>query len=142
MAECVMTLVPSGESRVFPHGTLIADALLDMGVAFDTPCGGKGTCSKCRVRISDFLVEQNNGQAPVLDSPVWAFACQNRMTNDLTVYVPPEIPVDVLTIPRLLNDHTYSIAVDIGTTSVRMSLVDTATKRSFEIASFLNPQRK
>jgi uncharacterized 2Fe-2S/4Fe-4S cluster protein (DUF4445 family) len=142
MAECVMTLAPSGESRVFPQGTLIADALFDMGVAFDTPCGGKGTCSKCRVRISDFLEEQNSRQSPALDSPVWVLACQNRMTNDLTVYVPPEIPVDVLTIPHLLNDHTYSIAVDIGTTSVRMSLVDTATKRSFEIASFLNPQRR
>jgi len=142
MVECVMTLATSGESRVFPHGTLIADALFDMGVAFDTPCGGKGTCSKCRIRISDFLVEQNSGQSPALDSPVWVLACKTRMKSDLTVYVPPKIPVDVLTIPHLLNDHTYSIAVDIGMTSVRMSLVDTATKRSFEIASFLNPQRK
>lgn len=137
-----MTLAPSGESRVFPQGTLIADALLDMGVAFDTPCGGKGTCSKCRIRISDFLVEQNRGQSPASDSSVWVLACQSRMMNDLTVYVSPEIPVDVLTIPRLLNDHNYSIAVDIGTTSVRLSLVDTATKESFEIASFLNPQRR
>jgi uncharacterized 2Fe-2S/4Fe-4S cluster protein (DUF4445 family) len=137
-----MTLAPSGESRVFPQGTLIADALLDMGIAFDTPCGGKGTCRKCRVWISDLLVKQNSGQAPAIDSPVWALACKTRMMSDLTVYVTPEIPVDVLTIPCLLNDHTYSIAVDIGTTSVRMSLVDTLTKGSFEVASFLNPQRR
>lgn len=142
MAECVMTLAPSGESRIFPHGTLVADALLDMGVAFDTPCGGKGTCRKCRVWISDLPVKQNSGQASAIDSPVWALACKTRMTSDLTVYVTPEIPVDVLTIPCLLNDHTYSIAVDIGTTSVRMSLVDTSTKGSFEFASFLNPQRR
>lgn len=40
MTECVMTLAPSGESRVFPQRTLIADALLDMGDVFDTPCDG------------------------------------------------------------------------------------------------------
>lgn len=137
-----MTLTPSGDSRVFPHGTLIADALLDMDVVFDTPCGGMGTCRKCRVLVSGLVVEQNSGQANTLESPSWVLACRQQINNDLTVYVPPEIPVDIPPVPCLLNDHPFSVAVDIGTTMVRMSLVDMATNGSFEIASFLNPQRR
>jgi len=36
----------------------------------------------------------------------------------------------------------FSIAVDIGTTSVKISIVDHSSNRSYKLDDFLNPQRK
>jgi len=130
MVKCVMNLEPSGESRVFPHGTLLADALFDMGVAFDFPCGGKGTCGKCGIQIA----------GPTFDSPIRVLACRHRISSDLQVYAPPLDMIGLSPHPQVQSEHAFSLAVDIGTTTVRMSLVDAITKESFEIASFLNPQ--
>jgi len=132
MCECIITLAPSGESRTFLHGTLLADALFDMGVVIDTPCGGKGTCGKCGVRIA----------GPTFDSPVRVLTCGHRISGDLMVYVPPLDSIVVSPPPLVESEHVFGVAVDIGTTTVRISLVDTITKKSFEITSFLNPQRR
>ncbi|HPP81641.1 MAG TPA: 2Fe-2S iron-sulfur cluster-binding protein, partial [Deltaproteobacteria bacterium] len=53
MREYTVTLVPSGRSRPFPEGTILSDALVDMGVPLRTPCGGRGLCRRCRVRLGD-----------------------------------------------------------------------------------------
>ena len=47
-----ITVVP--ENRVVPceEGTTLLNALLDAGMFVDNPCNGKGTCGKCRVRIT------------------------------------------------------------------------------------------
>jgi uncharacterized 2Fe-2S/4Fe-4S cluster protein (DUF4445 family) len=106
----------------------LTEALLDMGIALKTPCGGKGICNKCKV-----IVEGES--AAVL-------ACRTRITRDLTVHAEQrEIDRDIH-IPHVRPDDHISVAVDIGTTSVRISLVDTSRKASFEIASFLNPQQR
>lgn len=123
-----VTLLPSGRRQPFPPGTILADALLDMGVAVKTPCGGRGTCGKCRVRIE-------GGPGEVL-------ACRMPVTHDLAVYGEPEGPVSGLRVPGLGPDTRLSAAVDIGTTSVKAALVDTGTGTSFEVSSFLNPQRR
>jgi len=130
LSECILTIAPSGESRAFPHGTPLADALFEMGVAIDTPCGGKGTCGKCGVRII----------GPTVDLSVSVLACGHYISGDLMVYAPPLESIDVLPLPRVQTEHTFGVAVDIGTTTVRMSLVDTITHESFEISTFLNPQ--
>jgi Na+-transporting NADH:ubiquinone oxidoreductase subunit NqrF len=53
MAEHFLTLFPSNLKQTFRSGTLLSDALLDMGASLHTPCGGKGTCGRCRVRVED-----------------------------------------------------------------------------------------
>lgn len=47
------------------------------GVELDGPCGGKGTCGKCRVRI----INENGGFH-------WALACRTQVERDMTVEIP------------------------------------------------------
>jgi uncharacterized 2Fe-2S/4Fe-4S cluster protein (DUF4445 family) len=128
MDQPFVTILPSGARQEFPPGTLLSDALLDMGIAMRTPCGGRGTCGKCRVRIED--------------PPGEVLACRTPVTSDLAVRAEPAGPGPDTRVPALGPDSRISAAVDIGTTTVRISLVDITLGASFEIASFLNPQRR
>ena len=47
--KCTITLYPLGESVKVNVGTPLTDVLHEFGVEF--PCGGKGTCGRCRVRL-------------------------------------------------------------------------------------------
>ena len=61
--------IPDGVTVAVETGTTILDAMIAAGLAPDAPCGGKGTCGKCRVTV-------NNQQV---------LACKTRVTEDLTV---------------------------------------------------------
>ncbi|NMD39326.1 MAG: ATP-binding protein, partial [Deltaproteobacteria bacterium] len=123
-----VTLVPSGERRSFPPGTPLTDALFDMGVVVKTPCGGKGTCGKCGMRIDG--------------EPGEALACRTAVTRDITVHAGRANTVPVLDVPEFGLARRLAAAVDIGTTSVRVALADLDEKTSSEVSSFLNPQRR
>jgi uncharacterized 2Fe-2S/4Fe-4S cluster protein (DUF4445 family) len=126
--EYTITVLPSGIIQPFPSETTLAEALLDMGIALKTPCGGKGTCGKCRVMVEG--------------TPEKVLACRTRITHDLTVHAEQVETDRDMRIPTIELGSRISAAVDIGTTTVRISLVDAAHESSFEVASFLNPQRR
>ncbi|MGB4593063.1 MAG: 2Fe-2S iron-sulfur cluster-binding protein [Coriobacteriia bacterium] len=46
-----MRFEPFGLEACVPHGTTILEAARRAGVTIYAPCGGKGTCGKCAVRI-------------------------------------------------------------------------------------------
>jgi uncharacterized 2Fe-2S/4Fe-4S cluster protein (DUF4445 family) len=110
------------------HGTILADALLDMGIGLETPCGGRGTCRRCRVAVE-------GEKDPVL-------TCRERVTRDMTVHAEPSRAGLEVPATGVDPESTFALAVDIGTTTVRMSLVDIRKRSRFGIASFLNPQRR
>jgi Na+-transporting NADH:ubiquinone oxidoreductase subunit NqrF len=47
-----VTFQPRGRTLSVPHDTTILEAAAGVGLVIDTPCGGAGTCAKCRVQIS------------------------------------------------------------------------------------------
>lgn len=123
-----ITLMPSGVRQTFPAGTILADALFEMGVVVATPCGGRGTCGKCRVTLE--------GEADDV------LACRTPIIGDLRIHAGQAEIHHAIHFPAVQTDSRFSVAVDIGTTTVRISLVDISREFSFEVASFLNPQRK
>jgi len=70
--EVKVTFQPSGRSVYVLPGTLLLEAAGRAGIILQTPCGGKGTCGKCRVMVE--------GQ-PVL-------ACHARVQSAMIVDVP------------------------------------------------------
>ncbi len=70
--EVKVTFQPSGRSVFVLPGTLLLEAAGRAGIILQTPCGGKGTCGKCRVLI---------GGKSVL-------ACRERVQEAMTVEVP------------------------------------------------------
>jgi len=57
-------------------GASILEAAGEAGVELDGPCGGKGTCGKCRVRLID---HQGAGH--------WVLACRTPIESDLIVEI-------------------------------------------------------
>ena len=83
---------PGDVSLEVQEGNTIKEAMNDAGLEFDFLCGGRGTCGKCRVRISEGLGapvsrEQELLQAKELDEGI-RLACMTIVRNDLTVELP------------------------------------------------------
>ena len=89
----LITFQPSGKTVVVQAGTELLDAARQAGVDIDAPCGGKGTCGKCMVRILDGSVDSDSlgllVQTAVADG--YVLACKTRvLISPLTVEVPEQ----------------------------------------------------
>ena len=141
--ECRLSLEPSGAAHTFPEGTPLGEALLDMDVDIRTPCGGKGTCGKCRIQASGGLSQPTaQEERMVADTPGFRLACQAKLLGDTQVRLDERAPSDRRPYPVVDPHALYAAAVDIGTTTVKMSLVDTTTGACHDLDAFLNPQRR
>ena len=112
-----------------PAGANLMEVLRSAGYGPDAPCGGKGTCGKCKVIW--------NGKE--------VLACQTTVDSDGTVELPGKQDAVILTagltaevVPEGRND--YVLAFDIGTTTVVAYLLKGDTGEVLAQASCLNPQ--
>ena len=87
-----ITFQPTGRTTFVLRGTTILEAAARVGLVLDTPCGGAGTCGKCRVRVT-----VNAGKPADADKKVfsaaelkdgWRLACRTRIEADTVVAVP------------------------------------------------------
>ena len=98
----------------------LLEVLRRNGVSVTAPCGGNGTCGKCRV-----TVRTENGEESVL-------ACRTTVTGDCEVLLEesPEdgvICTDGGAIPVHADGRSgLGAAVDLGTTTVAVKLFDLA----------------
>ena len=91
--EVKVTFQPSGRTVYVLPGTVLLEAAGRAGIILQTPCGGRGTCGKCRVRI----VAGSCAPAPgdlhqVL--LVGAFGNFIRRNNARRIGLLPQIPCD------------------------------------------------
>jgi len=99
----------------------------------DAPCGGKGICGKCAVTI--------DGEA--------VLSCEKTVLENLTVYLPEKNKVSPIISSgymkqfeyELKNKGDFGLAIDIGTTTVVVSLIDLSTGLEVESMSCLNGQK-
>ena len=108
-------------------GLSVLEALRRMGAPVLAPCGGNGTCGKCKVWV--------NGQE--------LLACQTVVDRDMTVEVPDRESIVLKDAVAVSADGTfdYALAYDIGTTTVVCYLADGKTGMVLDSAGCENPQR-
>ncbi len=121
--------MPQNITIQVPEGTSLLQAQIQAGLRPDAPCGGKGTCGKCRVTLE--------GQE--------VLACQTAVDRDMTVYTEKQQPVQILsaglTVPVTPEGiHPYVLAIDIGTTTVVAYLLSGITRELLSNVSCMNPQ--
>lgn len=149
-----VTFFPSGRTVHVDPDTTLLQAAVEAGVSVQTPCGGNGTCGKCRVRLRD-------GQAPAIGSSAhlsqaeldagWRLACTTPVTGPLTVDIPDATPdahphtilTDTITHntphdPRPVGH--LGVAFDLGTTTVAGTLFDLHTGRELATRAAMNQQ--
>lgn len=91
--EIPVVVSPPGTTVYVLPGTRLVEAVAAAGAALDLPCGGEGTCGKCRVRIT-----RGAGKAGPIEEQVFSadeiargfrLACQTVVRGPLHVEIPP-----------------------------------------------------
>jgi uncharacterized 2Fe-2S/4Fe-4S cluster protein (DUF4445 family) len=90
--EAPVTFQPGGRTVYVLHGSQLTEAAQGAGLVIDQPCGGAGTCGKCRVRLLDGAVEPVGAEIQFLSDRElrdgWRLACQTVVDEPLSVEVP------------------------------------------------------
>jgi len=85
---------PGGTEVFVPAGTLLSKAAAAAGTAIETPCGGMGTCGKCRVIVKGTTDALHSSERSRLsDAEIAAgmrLACRTRVIDEITVTIPDE----------------------------------------------------
>lgn len=129
MEQYTVTFLPEQISVTVDSGTTILNAQIQAGLHPDAPCGGNGTCGKCRVELDGREV----------------LSCQTVVDRDMTVKCTVSGNariltggLDVQTVPD--GENEFALAFDIGTTTVVCYLLDGKTGALLAQASTMNPQ--
>jgi uncharacterized 2Fe-2S/4Fe-4S cluster protein (DUF4445 family) len=146
MLQHTIRLHPLGKEFTVNHQTPLIDVLHEFGVEF--PCGGKGTCGKCKVRLLNGEIEITPTHQQKLEqlnlSSDWRLACYSHCTSDITLEIDQFnhlILADESEF-KFVPQQGFGIAVDLGTTTVVVQLIDLMTSKVISVETFLNPQVK
>lgn len=114
----------------FSPGQTILEALRQQNIEITAPCGGKGRCGKCTVTVDGRQV----------------LSCMTPAEEGMHVFLAEQGDVTaVLGNQSVLSTEDggtgYGLAVDIGTTTVAMHLMDLHTGRTLASLGQANAQR-
>ena len=87
-----VTFQPEGRSVFVLPGTTLIEAAGRAGIVIETPCGGAGTCGKCRVEITHNAPQPSESARRLLGAAELErgvrLACQTRIHAEMTVVIP------------------------------------------------------
>lgn len=132
------------------EGTTIKDALSKSGIISPAPCGGRGVCGKCRVRVQGTVSNPDEREKALLEDELKdgvRLACRTRILGDTSVSIidsenKATIQSDGIMPSFNLNPmfDRFGLAVDIGTTTVVARLYN--RNGLVGSSSMMNPQRQ
>lgn len=139
-------LQPLGKTITVHHQTPLIDVLHEYGVEF--PCGGKGTCGKCKVKLLEGTIEISEFHRQKLNTlgldTEWRLACFSACTDDITLEIDQYNHLILADESEFeFNPKTgFGVAVDVGTSTLVAQLVDLSTAKVLAVETMLNPQAK
>jgi len=139
-------LQPLGRTIEVKQGVPLREVLHEFGVEF--PCGGRGRCGGCCVKVIAGSLPVGDGEAAVLEPEEiddgWRLACRWSAESNLTLEVGQWETV-------VLADHSsfrftarsgVGVAVDLGTTTLVAQLLDLSSGQVLAVRSGVNPQTR
>jgi uncharacterized 2Fe-2S/4Fe-4S cluster protein (DUF4445 family) len=137
-------LEPLGKVLKINTGTPLMDILHEYGIEF--PCSGKGSCHNCKIRILDGNIDTDPAyegvlQAKGMDS-AWRLACKGSINQDVTLEIAQQetlILADNTSFPFEPSEG-YGLAVDLGTSTIVMQLINLSNGHVMDAVASLNPQ--
>ena len=127
-------------------GQTLADRLFAAGVEF--PCGGESACGGCRVRVLEGEVPVTAAMRDALGGDElrrgWRLACCASASESVVV------EVEQWSLHALTDDAPVPIepregrgaAIDLGTTTLAVQVVDLASGEVLRVETALNPQAR
>ena len=141
-----ITLQPLGRILTVERGAPLEDVLFAQGVEF--PCGGRGRCKGCRVRLLAGELPVTSEDERLLSvhelSEGWRLACQATAESDLSLNLAQwetTILADNSTFDFTPRDG-LGVAIDLGTTTLVGQLLDLRTGHVLAVRTGLNAQAR
>ena len=141
-----ITLHPLGTDFEVERGRPLHDILFPYGVEF--PCGGRGRCKGCRVRVLAGNLPVTPEQERMLSKEEigsgWRLACQCNADSDLVIELAQweaAILTDETNFSFTPRDG-LGVAVDVGTTTLVAQLLDLRQAQVLAVRTALNPQAR
>jgi uncharacterized 2Fe-2S/4Fe-4S cluster protein (DUF4445 family) len=138
-----VTFIPAGITVWADHGTTVLEAAKNGDVVIPAPCGGRGVCGSCGVRlVSGRLAEPDEVEGERLrHAPSdLRLACRARVEGPCEIRPLLALSPDEPVRPRGAVVPLVA-GVDLGTTSVAVVLVDAESGREVARASVPNRQQ-
>lgn len=146
MKKHTIRLQPLGKEIQVNDQTPLIDVLHEFGIEF--PCGGKGTCGKCKVRLLDGQIHCTETHQQKLNklglTDEWRLACYSNCTGDISLEIEQFnhlILADESEF-KFSPQEGFGVAVDLGTTTIVAQLIDLSTANVLAVETMLNPQVK
>lgn len=143
-STCLIT-IPASRLRITARcGEPLLTILAANSILLRSDCGGRGVCGKCRIELLD-----------AEDSRHSTTACTCRVDGDLLIAIPstslisPHIVAKAeIRLPSKFTEqrriftktHQYGIAVDLGTTTIAVYVVDRSCGQVLASLALKNPQ--
>ena len=143
MAELIVIRGGARLTLTFESGARLADVLKANGLSVLSPCGGRGVCGKCAAALAGQVSPPNASE----QRAGARLCCQAVLLGDAEVILPQdrtmegiELTAGAALIPCSPMDGPYGAAVDIGTTTIAVSLYDLKSGACLSQCGMLNPQ--
>lgn len=129
-------------------GARLDDLILSSGILLDRPCGGRGTCGKCRVKAAGGFSEPSGPEVECispedLEAGV-RLACLARVEGDAEVEIESGAMFTDKTFTTgadpLSESGDFGLAIDLGTTTAAAFLVGLESGRVYAGNATLNQQ--
>ena len=151
MAKLMIRQGGKCSTLAFDGETPLTALLRRHGLTIATPCGGKGTCGKCKVsakgNLSGLTENEHKNLSPDEIARGIRLACQVTVSGDAEVTVPQQTDLMNVQLEGNLPDFAfqpmqglYGLAVDIGTTTLALRLMDLKRHTLLKAATASNPQ--
>ncbi|MCK5817254.1 MAG: DUF4445 domain-containing protein, partial [Candidatus Marinimicrobia bacterium] len=140
-------------------GLLISDILQKNNILLSTPCGGYGTCGKCKIKFESLAPEPTLVEikhfSPEEIKKGFRLACQHILDSDVKLsldnthlteqlhILTDGIQLDIEMNPEVNTDTgkpVYGLAIDLGTSTIAASLIDLKTGERLKKEASPNPQ--
>lgn len=135
----------------------LIDVLEKNGILISAPCGGRGLCGKCIVKVKNDMHPIDPFEQEVLGlgriKEGYRLACLYLVESDIEVYiehnsnaqimtsfVEPYQEIDPLVVLDNQSQNNYGVAFDIGTTTVVAYLINMKNGELIDSASEVNAQ--
>lgn len=138
-----VTFEPSGVTVWVSPGTTVLEASIKAGIVVPAPCGGRGICGSCGVKVRSGELESPDAEeaAGLVRAPMGVrLACRARVVSPVAIRPIIAHPRAQTRVPEG-ECVPLAAGVDLGTTNVAAALIDKRSGREIGRASVPNRQQ-
>ncbi len=137
-----VTFLPAGVTVWADPGSTVVQCATSAGIVLPAPCGGRGVCGRCGVRVVDGTLAEPDAEELLgtKNAPAGIrLACRARIAGAVTIRPLLGSPVPA-SAPAESGTEGVIVGFDLGTTTVSAVIVSAASGRELGRASVPNRQ--